>query len=111
MSKIIVQGIKVDVTEAIETHTKEQFSKVLEYFEDHIVGNVEVKISVSKHHAHQKTASVMIPVVKKPIVIEEDGDNMYTLISTLADKSERQLRKLKDKKQTRTGLDKRLLEE
>lgn len=111
MSKIIVQGIHVEVTDAIENHAKEQFSKVLEHFQDHISNDLIVKISVNSHHAHLKTASVNIPVIGSQIVIEEVGDSMYSLITMLSNKAERQLRKVKDKKQIKSGIDKNLIEE
>lgn len=111
MTKVTVQGIHVEVTDSIKDHVEDQFSKVLEHFEDHITGNLEVKISVNQHHAHLKSASVKVPVVGAPVHIEEEGKDMYKVLTTLADKAERQLRKLKDKKQVKGGIDKRMQEE
>ena len=111
MTNVTVQGIHVEVTDSIKDHIDEQFSKILEYFEDHITGNVEIKISVNRHHAHLKSGSVKVPVVGAPLHFEEEGKDMYKVLTTLADKTERQLRKLKDKKQVKSGIDKRMQEE
>ena len=32
MAKVLIQGINVDVTEALENHVKDQFDKVFDHF-------------------------------------------------------------------------------
>lgn len=107
MSKLIVQGQKVEVTEAMEAHAKEQFERVFNHFENFIVEDVTLRLGVNVHPSHITTASVLIPVRGNDISIEVTGDEMYKTITEVARKAERQLRKHKEKNNPRTGIDKR----
>lgn len=111
MSKVLVQGIHVEVTEAIESHATEQFKKVLDHFESLVVENIEMKVEVSNHHSHINVVSVKVPVPGNDIQITEEGDDMYAVISSVAQKVHRKLRKIKEKSNSKTGHNKRDIQE
>lgn len=112
MSKITTQGINVEVSESLNDHIQEQFSKLFALYENLIVGAVEVKIEVDKHHEHLNMASVTVPVSGKNIVMDESGDDMYHVLTTLQQRVSRKLRKTKEKmNDKRGGFDKRQVED
>lgn len=104
MSKILVQGRDIEVTESLENHVQEQFSKALAHFEALVVETVEVTLKVE---SNVNTASVHVPVAGNDIQIAENGEDMYQVITSLAHKATRKLRKIKEKANQKSGLDKR----
>ncbi len=108
MSKIKIQGINVAVTESLSNHIDEQFSKLFDLYENIIVGSIEVKIELDKHHEHLNMARVTVPVSGNNIVMDESGDDMYHLLTTLQQRVSRKLRKTKEKShEKRRNFDKR----
>lgn len=107
MGKIIVQGLNLEVTESIEAHVSEQFKKVTEHFESFIVENIVVKLEVNAHPSHIKKASVKVPIRGNDISLETESDDMYKSIAELAQKTNRQLRKHKEKVKGRQTYNKR----
>lgn len=104
MSKILVQGRDIEVTESLDNHIQEHFSKALAHFEALVVETVEVTLKVE---GKVNTASVHIPIAGNDIQIAEDGEDMYKVLTSLAHKSTRKLRKVKEKANHKSGLDKR----
>lgn len=107
MGKVLVQGINVDVTDAIESHTQDQFKKVFEHFDSLIVEQITAKLKVSTHHSHINEITLQIPIPGNDITIEDSGDDMYKVISSVAQKANRKLRKVKEKMSAKSGRDKR----
>lgn len=103
MAKVIVQGINLEVTDALKTQCQDHFGKVIDSFENFVVEDVVVRLEVEKE---EQKASVTIPVKGNDIVITTSSSDMYATISELASKASRQLRKHKEKAQARGTKDK-----
>lgn len=90
MSKIKITGIKIEVTEAIQEHVSNHFSKLESHFD--FVISQSVTFSKEGHefkvHAEVQTAQGMFSSTSK-------GQNFNPMIKDAADKLHRQLEKVK----------------
>jgi ribosomal subunit interface protein len=95
---IKIQGLhKLAITKAIEEHAKEQFSKVLKQFEMHIESS-KLTLEVEKHTSK---ATVTIHLRGKDVVVHENGNDMYAVITSVAKKTLRVIRKNKEIRNTK----------
>ena len=69
------------------------------------VEDIEVKVEVNTKKSHVVT--VKVPVSGDDIVIEEEGEEMYPVITSISQKVHRKLRKVKEKQSAKGGRDKR----
>lgn len=90
--KYNIRGNKIDVTEAIDDYLKTKLSKVEKYFDD----DVEAKAIISTKGREQKV-EVTIWSGKYNVRAEEANEDLYAAIDLVVDKLERQLKKYKDK--------------
>lgn len=100
---IYVNGRNIEITDAIKAYVKEKIGKVANHY-DQIQG-IEVVLSVIKNPSAsgKHVAEVICKTNYGLIRVEEADDSMYASIDLLADKLDRQVKKLKDKT---TGSDK-----
>ena len=89
---ITIRGSKLEITEAMESYTKEKLSRLDKYLEDSekVTGTVLAKI-----HGHLHTVEVTIPLKNFILRAEESKEDFYASIDTVVDKLERQIRKNK----------------
>lgn len=94
---IYVNGRNIEITEAIKAYVKEKIGKVTHHY-DQIQG-IEVVLSVIKNPAAsgKHVAEVTCKLNSGIIHCEESADSMYASIDLLADKLDRQVKKVKDK--------------
>ncbi len=90
--KYNIRGNKMDVTEAIKDYLESKLSKVEKYFDD----DVEAKAIVSAKGREQKV-EVTIWSGKYNVRAEETNEDLYAAIDLVVEKLERQLKKYKDK--------------
>ena len=103
-TKIITQGIHLEITESIKTYAETKINKAVSHFDLHDVREVDVRCSARGGEkqlggdAHKTTVSVY---TKNGVVrAEEEADDLYASIDAVSDKLERKLRKLKEKKKS-----------
>ncbi len=108
--KAIVKGVNVEVTGAMSVHVEEQMANSFQKFENVIVEDVLVTLTVNEHHACKNSVTVRVPIAGNDVVVTEEGDDMYGVISGALDKAARSLRKKKERVQSHKGLDKRAVE-
>ena len=101
-TKIITQGIHLEITESIKAYAESKINKAVSHFDLHDVREVDVRCSARGGEkqlggdAHKTTVSVY---TKNGVVrAEEEADDLYASIDAVSDKLERKLRKLKEKK-------------
>ena len=94
--KYNIRGNKIDVTAAIEDYIKSKVSKVEKYFND----TAEVKAIISTKGKDQKV-EVTIWSGKYNVRAEEVNEDLYSAVDLVVDKLERQLKKYKDKIQSK----------
>lgn len=89
---ITIRGSKLEITEAMESYTKEKLSRLDKYLEnsEKVKGTVLAKI-----HGHLHTVEVTIPLKNFILRAEESKEDFYASIDTVTDKLERQIRKNK----------------
>lgn len=94
---IYVNGRNIEITDAIKAYVKEKIGKVTHHY-DQIQG-IEVVLSVIKNPAAsgKHVAEVTCKLNSGSIHCEESADSMYASIDLLADKLDRQVKKVKDK--------------
>lgn len=103
-TKIITQGIHLEITESIKAYAETKINKSVAHFDLHDVREVDVRCSARGGEkqlggdAHKTTVSVY---TKNGVVrAEEEADDLYASIDAVSDKIERKLRKLKEKKKS-----------
>ena len=101
-TKIIVQGIHLEITQSIKEYCETKINKAVSHFDLHDVREVDVRCSARGGEkqlggdVHKTTVSVF---TKNGVVrSEEEADDLYASIDAVSDKLERKLRKLKEKK-------------
>lgn len=94
---IYVNGRNIEITDAIKAYVKEKIGKVANHY-DQIQG-IEVVLSVIKNPSAsgKHVAEVLCKTNIGTIKVEEAAESMYASIDLLADKLDRQVKKLKDK--------------
>lgn len=95
---IHVNGRNLEVTDAIKAYVKEKLGKVANHY-DQIQG-IDVILSVIKNPAAsgKHVAEVSCKLSSGVLVhVEESAESMYASIDLLADKLDRQVKKVKDK--------------
>ena len=97
---IYVNGRNIEITEAIKAYVKEKIGKVTHHY-DQIQG-IDVVLSVIKNPAAsgKHVAEVTCKLNSGAIHCEESAESMYASIDLLADKLDRQVKKVKDRSLT-----------
>ena len=109
MVKIKTSGLHFTITPALEEHAQEQFSKVAENFEALIVEDITVTMAVDTHHKHINKVTVKVPLKGNDVVVNDEGTDMYKVITAAARKVARSVRKNKERVTAHTGKDKRAI--
>ena len=95
--RITVKGRNIEITDAIRAYAEEKIGKVVNHYDQiqsiDVVLNVIKNPSVSQSH----TAEVLCKFVSGSVQAEESAESMYASIDLLADKLDRQVKKMKDK--------------
>ena len=94
---IHVNGKNIEITDAIKAYVKEKFGKVANHY-DQITG-MDVILSVIKNPAAsgKHIAEVSCKMNTGVVRCEESAESMYASIDLIADKLDRQIKKVKDK--------------
>src|SRR5574344_1765488 len=94
---IYVNGRNIEITDAIKAYVKEKLGKVANHY-DQIQG-IEVVLSVIKNPSAsgKHVAEVTCKFAGTAVHLEEAAESMYASIDLLADKLDRQVKKMKDK--------------
>ena len=103
-TKVIVQGRHLEITDSIREYAEEKINKAVAHFDQHDVREVDVRCS-SRGGADKKTpggalqkTEVTVYTRNGIIRSEEEADDLYASIDSVADKIERKMRKVKEKK-------------
>lgn len=95
---IHVNGKNIEITDAIKAYVKEKLGKVVNHY-DQIQG-IKVILSVIKNPAAtgKHVAEVKCTLSSGTVVnVEESAESMYASIDLIADKLDRQVKKVKSK--------------
>lgn len=94
---IYVNGKNIEITDAIKAYVKEKLGKVVNHYDQ--ITAIDVILSVIKNPAAtgKHVAEVSCKTNSGVIHCEESAESMYASIDLLADKLDRQVKKLKNK--------------
>ena len=94
---IHVNGRNIEITDAIKAYVKEKIGKVTNHYDQ--IQAIDVVLSVIKNPSAEKNhiAEVECKLNSGRIHCEEKAESMYASIDLLADKLDRQVKKVKDK--------------
>ncbi|TVQ10003.1 MAG: ribosome-associated translation inhibitor RaiA [Leptolyngbya sp. DLM2.Bin27] len=100
--KLVIHGRNIEITEAIREHVEQKILKAVSHFK-HLTNEVDVHLSVARNHriAANQAAEVTLFVDGAVVRAEESSESLYASIDLVADKISRQLRKFKEKRNTR----------
>jgi putative sigma-54 modulation protein len=108
-SKIIMQGVHVELTAAMQDIIRDKFSILLRH-NDHIV-RINVRLQRDQHHGnqHHYSATGQIEIRGPDIVATVKGDEAYSVLDGLVTKLDEQLRerheRRKDKRNHPAGVE------
>ncbi|MFH1781668.1 MAG: ribosome-associated translation inhibitor RaiA [Patescibacteria group bacterium] len=99
--KIVQSSRNLEMTQAIEQYIDEKFGSLEKYFKNII----ECRVEIDKNTHHRKgnvfTVTVNIDIPNNLIRVEKVGEDLYAVIDLVKDDAERQLRRTKEKYQTK----------
>lgn len=100
--KLVIQGKNIEITDAIHEYVHQKIEKAVSHFQN-MTTEVDVHLSVARNPRinPKQTAEVTIYANGTVIRAEESSENLYASLDLVADKIARQLRKYKEKKQSK----------
>lgn len=100
--KLVIHGRNIEITDAIREHVEQKILKAVSHFK-HLTNEVDVHLSVAKNPriGANQAAEVTLFVDGAVVRAEESSESLYASIDLVADKISRQLRKFKEKRNTR----------
>jgi len=90
-NKIIMQGIHLDLTEAMQNAIQEKFSPLLRHNERIIRINVRLRSDQQLGHQHHYSATGEIEIGGPNLIATTDGNDAYNVLDDLAEKLDRLL--------------------
>jgi len=90
--QVTVSGHHVDVTSAMKDYAFEKAEKLARYF-----GAKEAVVTLKIEHDRQIAELIVYAPKRHTLIAEAENADMYASIDIVADKMERQLKKLKEK--------------
>ncbi len=93
--KLTVAGIKIKITQAIEDHLHKKIEKSLKDLPD--LADVHVALTVEKH---RHFAEVTVKTKGFTVHGESETNDLYTAMDEAVDKTEKQIKKHKDRSKT-----------
>ena len=91
-SKIIMQGVHIDLTAAMQNIIREKFSVLLRHNEWIVRINVRLHQDQQRGKNHHYTATGQIEISGPDIVATVKGDDAYNVLDGLVEKLDEQLR-------------------
>lgn len=90
-TKILMQGVHIELTEAMKNAIREKFSRLLRHNEWIIRINVRLHQDQKLGHEYHYTATAQIEIGGPDIVASVDGKEAYDVIDGLVDKLDKLL--------------------
>jgi putative sigma-54 modulation protein len=100
--KLVIHGRNIEITDAIREHVEQKILKAVSHFK-HLTNEVDVHLSVARNPRIEARQSAEVTLFVDGAVVraQESSENLYASIDLVADKISRQLRKFKEKRNTR----------
>jgi len=100
--KLVIQGKNIEITDAIRDYVQQKISKAVSHFQ-HLTNEVDVNLSIARNPriGPKQSAEVTLYINGAVVRAEESSDNLYASVDLVANKISRQLRKYKEKRQSK----------
>ncbi len=100
--KLVIQGKNIEITDAIREYVHQKIEKAVSHFQ-HITMEVDVNLSVARNPRINTNQSAEVTIYANGTVIraQESSESLYASIDLVADKIARQLRKYKEKRNSK----------
>jgi putative sigma-54 modulation protein len=100
--KLVIHGKNIEITDAIREYVEQKILKAVSHFK-HLTNEVDVHLSVARNPriTSKQSAEVTLFVDGAVVRAEESSETLYASIDLVADKISRQLRKFKEKRNSR----------
>ncbi|MEB3341363.1 ribosome hibernation-promoting factor, HPF/YfiA family [Okeania sp.] len=100
--KLVIQGKNIEITDSINEYVNEKIEKAVSHFQQ-LTTEVDVHLSVAKNPRINPKQAAEVTIYANGTVIraQESSENLYASIDLVADKIARQLRKYKEKRQSK----------
>jgi len=100
--KLVIHGKNIEITDAIREYVHQKIEKAASHYQN-LTTEIDVHLSVARNPriTTKQTAEVTLFANGSVIRAEESSENLYASIDLVADKIARQLRKYKEKRQTK----------
>ena len=100
--KLVIQGKNIDITDAIREYVTQKIEKAVSHFQN-LTMEVDVHLSVSRNPRITTNQSAEVTIYANGTVIraQESSESMYASVDLVADKIARQLRKYKEKRNSK----------
>ena len=100
--KLVIHGKNIEITDAIREYVNQKIEKAVNHFQN-ITNQVDIHLSVARNPRINPNQSAEVTVFANGNVIraEESSENLYASIDLVADKITRQLRKYKERRQSK----------
>ncbi len=101
--KLVIHGKNIELTEPIREYVHHKIEKAANHFQT-LMTEIDVHLSVARNPriSTKQTAEVTVYASGTVIRAEESHEDLYASIDLVADKLARQLRKYKEKRQSKT---------
>jgi putative sigma-54 modulation protein len=100
-SKLIIQGIHLDLTDAMQNAIQDKFAVLLRHNEHIVRINVRVHRDQTLGTEHHYTATGQVEIGGPDLVASAEGKEAYDVLDELADKLSRQLERRQGKRKDR----------
>ncbi|NEP80383.1 MAG: ribosome-associated translation inhibitor RaiA [Okeania sp. SIO3B3] len=102
--KLVIQGKNIEITDSIHEYVNQKIEKAVSHFQQ-LTTEVDVHLSVARNPRinPKQTAEVTIYANGTVIRAQESSENLYASIDLVADKITRQLKKYKEKRQSKVN--------
>ena len=97
-SKIIMQGVHVDLTAAMQNIIREKFSVLLRHNEWIVRINVRLHQDQQRGKNHHYTATAQIEIGGPDIIATVKGEDAYSVLDGLVEKLDEQLRERQERR-------------
>ncbi|WP_071516982.1 ribosome-associated translation inhibitor RaiA [Geitlerinema sp. PCC 9228] len=100
--KLVIHGKNIEITDAIREYVRQKLEKAVNHFQN-ITMEVDVHLSVARNPSinNKQTAEVTIFANGTVIRAEESSESLYASVDLVSDKIARQLRKYKEKRNSK----------
>ncbi len=100
--QILISGKNIQLSDSLKEYVEEKIGKIKKYFDS--ILEVDVTLSVTKSSVPEKSKCAEVILFSNGITMhaKESHSDMYAAIDLVSDKIERQVKKHKEKIQTRT---------